>query len=48
MLQTGTLYHELGPTHFDKRAKDKYVHRLINRLRNLGFAVEITPVQAPA
>src|SRR6516162_11398896 len=32
MLQTGTLYHDLGPNHFDKRAKEKHVHRLINRL----------------
>jgi len=48
MLQTGTLYHDLGPDHFDKRAKEKHVHRLINRLRNLGFAVAITPVEAAA
>jgi len=48
MLQTGTLYHDLGPNHFDKRAKEKHVHRLINRLRNLGFAVAITPVEAAA
>ena len=40
MLKTGTLYHDLGPNHFDKRAKEKHVHRLINRLQNLGFAVE--------
>jgi len=48
MLKTGTLYHDLGPNHFDKRAKEKHVHRLINRLRNLGFAVAITPVEAAA
>src|SRR6516162_8135935 len=48
MLQTGTLYHDLGPNHFDKRAKEKHVHRLINRLQNLGFAIEITPVAAAA
>jgi transposase len=48
MLKNGTLYEDLGPSHFDKRAKDKHVHRLINRLRNLGFAVEITPVEAAA
>jgi len=48
MLQTGTLYHDLGPNHFDKTAKQKHVDRLINRLRNLGYAVAITPVEAAA
>jgi hypothetical protein len=31
-LKNGTLYHDLGPDHFDKRAQGKQVHRLINRL----------------
>ena len=48
MLTDGTLYHDLGPDHFDKRGKEKQVHRLINRLQNLGFTVEITPAQAAA
>ena len=48
MLKNGTLYQDLGPDHFDKRAKGKQVDRLINRLRNLGFAVQITPVEAAA
>ena len=48
MLKHGTLYEDLGPDHFDKRAQAKQVHRLINRLRNLGFAVQITPVEAAA
>jgi transposase len=48
MLKDGTLYHDLGPDHFDKRGKGKSVQRLINRLQNLGFAVEITPVEAAA
>jgi len=46
MLKNGTLYQDLGPDHFDKRAQAKQVHRLINRLRNLGFAVQIIPVEA--
>jgi transposase len=29
-------------------AQGKQVHRLIDRLRNLGFAVQITPVEAAA
>jgi len=48
MLQNGTLYQDLGPDHFDKRAQPRQVHRLIDRLRNLGFAVQITPVEAAA
>ena len=44
----GTLYEDLGPDYFDKRGKGKHVHRLINRLQNLGFAVQITPVEAVA
>jgi len=48
ILKNGTLYQDLGPNHFDKRAQGKQVHRLVNRLRNLGFAVQITPVEAAA
>jgi transposase len=43
MLKNGTLYEDLGANHFDNRAKGKQVLRLVNRLQNLGFAVEITP-----
>src|SRR5271155_4937110 len=46
MLKNGAFYEELGPDHFDKRAQARQVHRLIDRLRNLGFAVQITPVEA--
>ena len=38
MLKNGTLYQDLGPDHFDKRAQGRQVHRLIDVLRNLGFA----------
>jgi transposase len=48
MLKNGTLYEDLGPDHFDRRAQGKQVHRLINRLRDLGSAVQITPVEAAA
>lgn len=46
MLKNGTVYQDLGADHFDNRAKGKQVLRLLNRLRNLGFAVQITPVAA--
>jgi transposase len=43
MLKNGTLYQDLGANYFDQRAKDKQVLRLVNRLQNLGFAVQISP-----
>ena len=48
MLKNGTLYHDLGPDHFDNRAKAKHVDRLVHRLRNLGFAVALAPLEAAA
>jgi hypothetical protein len=48
MLKNGTLYEDPGSDHFDNQAKRKQAHRLIDRLRNLGFAVKITPVEAAA
>lgn len=46
MMKDGTLYQDLGPNHFDNRAKGKHVLLLVNRLQNLGFTVQITPVAA--
>jgi transposase len=43
MLKNGTLYQDLGANHFDNRAKGKQVLRLVNRLQNLGFTVQISP-----
>jgi len=46
MLTNGTLYHDLGPDHFDRRAKATQTKRLVIRLQNLGYAVQITPLAA--
>jgi transposase len=46
MLTNGTLYHDLGPDHFDRRAKASQTKRLVIRLQNLGYAVQITPLAA--
>jgi transposase len=46
MLKNGTFYENLGAAYFDHRAKGKQVLRLVNRLQNLGFAVQITPTAA--
>lgn len=46
MLKNGTLYQDLGASHFDNRDKGKQVLRLVNRLKNLGFDVQITSIAA--
>lgn len=46
MLKHGTCYHDLGPDQFDRRAKTTQTKRLVTRLENLGYAVQITPLAA--
>ncbi len=46
MLKDGAFYQDLGPEHFDRRAKGKHVLHLVHRLQNLGFEVQITPLAA--
>jgi transposase len=48
MLISGELYRDLGPAHFDRRVKASQTHRLVTRLQNLGYAVQITPLPAAA
>jgi len=43
MLKNGTLYQDLGSDHFDWRAKQEHVVRLIGKLENLGYNVQIAP-----
>jgi transposase len=43
MLKDGTMYQELGPNHFDPRTKERQKNRLIKRLADLGYAVELVP-----
>ena len=40
MLRDGVEYHDLGAHHFEQRDKDQLAKRLIQRLRDLGVAVE--------
>jgi transposase len=47
MLRDGTEYQDLGPDHFQRRAKTTQTHQLVRRLQHLGFAVEITPLADP-
>lgn len=43
MLKNGTLYQDRGPQHSHQQAKARHVHRLVNRLQNLGFDVQLLP-----
>ena len=43
MLRDGTEWHDLGATHFDRADAHKTANRLIRRLQQIGFAVQITP-----
>ena len=44
MLKDGTFYQDLGPNHLDPRAKERQKNRLIKRLADLGYAVELAPL----
>jgi transposase len=46
MLKDGTLYQDLGRNHFDRRSADQQKKRLVKRLADLGYAVELTPLAA--
>jgi len=44
MLKDGTMYQDLGPNHFDARTKERQKNRLVKRLADLGYAVELAPL----
>ena len=46
MLKDGTFYHDLGPAHFDRRQPEAQARRLMKRLAELGFSVQLQPVAA--
>jgi hypothetical protein len=48
MLKDGTMYQDLGSSHFDRRSTDQQKKRLVKRLADLGYAVEIKPLAAMA
>jgi hypothetical protein len=41
MLRDGTFYNDLGPTHFARRDKTRAAMRLVRRIKELGYDVEI-------
>jgi len=46
MLKDGTLYQDLGRNYFDRRSTDQQKKRLVKRLADLGYGVELTPLAA--
>jgi transposase len=46
MLKDGTMYQDLGSNHFDRRSTDQQKKRLVKRLADLGYVVEIKPLAA--
>jgi pimeloyl-ACP methyl ester carboxylesterase len=48
MLKDGTMYHDLGRDHFDRRSTDQQKKSLVKRLADLGYAVEIKPLATTA
>ena len=46
MLKDGTFYDDLGPDHFDRRAKQAKANGLLAKLKRLGYDIQITPIPA--
>jgi transposase len=46
MLHDGTFYEDLGPDHCAHRRPEAQAHRLVKRLADLGFSVELKPMAA--
>ena len=42
MISTGQPYRDLGFNHFQKSDRDRLVRKSVNRLRQLGYSVELT------
>jgi hypothetical protein len=46
MLKDGTMYQDLGCNHFKRRSTEQQKKRLVKRLSELGYAVELKPLAA--
>jgi hypothetical protein len=46
MLKDGTMYADLGAGHFERRPPEVQARRLLKRLADLGFSVELKPLTA--
>ena len=48
MLRDGTVHHDLGIGHFDRRSNDVKAKRLVTQLAKLGYQVQLTPLAEAA
>ena len=48
ILRDNKPYHELGPEYLDRKDTAKTAQRLIGRLRNLGYEVDVRPTAEPS
>ena len=48
MLKNGVEHRDLGPNHFDRRSNDIKAKRLVAQLANLGFQVQLQPIDQAA
>jgi len=48
ILKSKTDYRELGADFFDKLNPSRVLHRLTQRIHNLGFQVQLSPTPAAA
>ncbi len=48
IVKGGTVYKELGASHFDLQNKPKVTRKLVERLQKLGYQVTLQPIEAPA
>ena len=46
MLKDGTLYQDLGYNHFDHHAKERQKNRLLKRLTDMGYTVQVAALPA--
>src|SRR5271155_3233267 len=46
LLRDGTVYQDLGMSHFDSMNRDRAAKSLVRRLQALGFAVDVRPAAA--
>jgi len=46
MLKNATPFHDLGAAFFDNRSQQNKVRNLVNKLKNLGFQAQLTPLTA--
>ena len=42
VMRDGVTYHELGPTYFEQRDRDRSIRRHVKRLEALGLTVTVT------